>query len=247
MNRSTSLLLTLFTISSLSPFTSMTAIASTTYKTTPSVTRGTWHPKWVTTRKLPDSKIHVYSKKINLGSNSYTLRYAKKTSFKHYTFYLNKHKPVKVFYSSRIVGNRKSVKTLSIKVNTSTSGYDGLFYMGNLLKYPFKDTNFIKLDPIYQLGLPFDYYEITGKTLPGATLSLSSGEDTQAYKDGTFTLKIKPQGLLAIGETVTLTSKRSSAKTIQQILAVTPDPDDDHYDRSNYEIDGTTTYETDYS
>ncbi|WP_367294840.1 hypothetical protein [Levilactobacillus yonginensis] len=83
--------------------------------------------------------------------------------------------------------------------------------------------------------------------MPGAALSLSSGENTQAYKDGTFKLKIKSQGLLAIGETVTLTSKRSSAKTVQQVLTVTPDPDDDHYDRSNYETNGTTIYDTDYS
>ncbi len=75
MNRSTSLLLTLFTVSSLSTFTSMSVNASTRHKTTPSVTRGTWNPKWVTTGKLPDSKIQIYSKDINLGSHSYRLRY----------------------------------------------------------------------------------------------------------------------------------------------------------------------------
>lgn len=227
--------------------TSQQAEASRTYKTTPTVTRGFWNAKWIITPTLSsNSDLYVYRRSVNINKHVYKLSYAKKTSKNHFIFHLKKHKPVQVFYKIRTVGNRKDVKTVSLRVDSTNSGYDGLFYKGNLWNRPYKDTNFLTFDADYNNGLPFDYIRITGKTLPNATVTFSNGGETVAHKDGTFTLSIHRQGKLMIGKSVTVTSTRLSAKRVYQKLTVTTDPDGDDYDQSDYDSNGTFDYTSDY-
>lgn len=211
------------------------ASASAKYHTSPSITRGNWTPKWVITPTLSSKNLKVSKKSVKLNGHSYKVLYVEKSSKNSFTFHLKKHKAVKLFYKIRKVGNRKNVKTLSVKTDLSTTGYNGFFYKGNLWKYPYKDTNFITFDSEYNNGLPFDYVRITGKTLPNANVYSSNGADTMARKDGSFTLNIRRPGKLMIGNSITVYSKRSSAKKVSKQLVIATDPDGDDYDQSDYD------------
>jgi len=198
------------------------ANASTKYRSTPAITRGSWNPKWVVTPTLSSKNFYVYSKSVKINGHSYKLKYAKKTSSSHYTLNLKKHKAVKIAYKVKNVENRKNVKTLSVKVDLGSTGYDGLFYKGNLYRYPYKDTNFIQLDSKYKNGLPSDYIIITGKTLPNATVYSDvekNDNGTVAHSDGHFTLRIERQ-INSGNKTITITSERKSAKTVKMTLKV---------------------------
>ncbi|MGR6794245.1 hypothetical protein [Levilactobacillus brevis] len=227
--------------------TQTTANAAKRYNSAPSITRGDWTIKWGD-GLFNSSGVQIYSKSVKIKKHSYKFSYVKKTSKNHFTFYLKNGQHMKVAYKTRVVGNRKDVKTIGITIGTPPTGYsyDGLFYKGYLQRYPYKDTNFITLDNDYDNGLPFDYIIITGKTLPGATVNFSNGGSAIARKDGKFTIRINRQGKLMMGNTVTVSSSRKSAATVSKDLSVTTDPDGGDYDQSDYDSNGTLDYTPDY-